>query len=105
MILLILGVTNISPQPVRNPSTQQEVSDGQAGKTSSASPQSPPSLTLPSEPPLPPLCMEKLSSMKMVPGAQNDGGHWLICGILKKIIQMKSFTKQKRDSQIQKTKL
>ena len=39
--LLILEVTNISPQPVRNPSTQQEVSEGRAGKTSSAAPQSP----------------------------------------------------------------
>ena len=56
MILLILGVTNISPQPVRNPSTQQEVSEGQAGKTSSTAPQSPPSLTLSSESSLPPLC-------------------------------------------------
>ena len=95
MILLILGVTNISPQPVRNPSTQQEVSEGRAGKTSSAAPQSLPSLTLPFEPSLPPLCMEKLSAMKLVPGAKNTGGHWLICGILKKK-KMKLFTKQKK---------
>ena len=63
-------------RPVKNWAAQQEVNVGQASKASSATPHHSPSLSLLPEPPLP-LSVEKLSSMKLVPGAKKLGDHWL----------------------------
>ena len=68
--------TGTGPQPVTEPAAQQEVSGGRASGASSASPHRSPSLALPPEPPPTP-SVEKLSSMKPVPGAKKVGDRWL----------------------------
>ena len=68
--------TGTRPWPVRNRATQQEVSSGRASKASSAAPHSSLLLALlpePSHPPIPLRPVEKLSSMKLVPGAKKFG--------------------------------
>ena len=64
------------PRPVRNWTTQQEVSSGQVSEASSAAPhRSRYRLNHHPYPPAPPT-VEKLSSMKLVPSAKKVGDHW-----------------------------
>ena len=66
--------TSTGPRPVRNWAAQQEVSGNRVREASSATPHRSPLLPLPPEPPPPatPLSpsVEKLFSMKLVPGAK-----------------------------------
>ncbi|KAJ8788850.1 hypothetical protein J1605_005146 [Eschrichtius robustus] len=65
------SVTGARLQPVRKQAAQQEVSGGRASKASPAAPHRSPSLALPPE--HTPPSVEKLSSTKLVPGAEKVG--------------------------------
>ena len=68
--------TGIGPGPIRNRAAQQEVSGGQASEASPAAPHRSHYL-LNHSPRLPPRSVEKLSSMKSVPGAKKVGDRWI----------------------------